>query len=35
MFAFIADQYGEERAKMLAEMAEYVRNPDSNVDPFA
>ncbi|GAW15480.1 hypothetical protein ANO14919_048920 [Xylariales sp. No.14919] len=35
MFAFIADQYGEETAKQLAERAEYVRNPDSSVDPFA
>ncbi|KAI0542736.1 ThiJ/PfpI family protein [Xylaria digitata] len=35
MFAFIADQYGEETAKQLADIAEYVRNPDSSVDPFA
>ncbi|KAJ3579544.1 hypothetical protein NPX13_g1015 [Xylaria arbuscula] len=35
MYAFIKDQYGEETAKRLADKAEYVRNPDSNVDPFA
>ncbi|KAI1433239.1 ThiJ/PfpI family protein [Xylaria sp. CBS 124048] len=35
IFAFIADQYGEETAKRLAETAEYVRNTDPSVDPFA
>ncbi|KAI0506162.1 class I glutamine amidotransferase-like protein [Xylaria bambusicola] len=35
MFAFIKDQYGEETSKRLADKAEYVRNPDSGVDPFA
>ncbi|GAP87228.1 putative family protein [Rosellinia necatrix] len=35
MFAFVADQYGEETAKQLADTAEYVRNPDPNDDPFA
>ncbi|KAI1125611.1 ThiJ/PfpI family protein [Nemania abortiva] len=35
MFAFIADQYGEERAKRLADIAEYVRNPSASDDPFA
>ncbi|KAI0487317.1 class I glutamine amidotransferase-like protein [Xylaria cf. heliscus] len=35
MFAFVADQYGEEVAKQLAATAEYVRNPDSSSDPFA
>ncbi|TGJ82827.1 hypothetical protein E0Z10_g5938 [Xylaria hypoxylon] len=35
IFAFIADQYGEETAKQLADIAEYVRNPDSSVDSFA
>ncbi|KAI0906689.1 ThiJ/PfpI family protein [Ustulina deusta] len=35
MFAFIADQYGEETAKQLANRAEYVRNLDSTADPFA
>ncbi|KAK5626861.1 hypothetical protein RRF57_002576 [Xylaria bambusicola] len=35
MFAFIKDQYGEETSKRLADKAEYVRNPDSSVDPFA
>ncbi|KAI1351316.1 ThiJ/PfpI family protein [Xylaria sp. FL0043] len=35
MFAFIADQYGEETATQLANRAEYVRNQDSSVDPFA
>ncbi|KAI1755751.1 class I glutamine amidotransferase-like protein [Xylaria castorea] len=34
-FAFIADQYGEEVAKQLADRAEYVRNTDSSSDPFA
>lgn len=35
MFAFVADQYGEEVAKRLADGAEYVRNPNANDDPFA
>ncbi|KAI0405949.1 class I glutamine amidotransferase-like protein [Xylaria palmicola] len=35
MFAFIADQYGEETSKRLADTAEYVRNLDSTADPFA
>ncbi|KAI3327047.1 class I glutamine amidotransferase-like protein [Xylariaceae sp. AK1471] len=35
IYAFIADQYGEETAKRLADIAEYVRNTDSSVDPFA
>jgi hypothetical protein len=35
MFAFIGDQYGEETAKQLADLAEYVRNTDSTLDPFA
>ncbi|KAI0458420.1 class I glutamine amidotransferase-like protein [Xylaria acuta] len=35
MFAFIADQYGEALAKQLADTAEYVRNTDSTLDPFA
>ncbi|KAI0434889.1 ThiJ/PfpI family protein [Xylaria sp. FL1042] len=35
IFAFIADQYGEETATQLAKRAEYVRNQDSSVDPFA
>ncbi|KAI1824390.1 class I glutamine amidotransferase-like protein [Xylaria intraflava] len=35
MFAFIANQYGEDRARQLAITAEFVRNTDPNVDPFA
>ncbi|KAI8632784.1 class I glutamine amidotransferase-like protein [Xylariaceae sp. FL1651] len=35
MFAFIADQHGEETASWLADTAEYVRNTDPNADPFA
>lgn len=35
MFAFITDQYGEEIAKELADIAEYVRNIDASDDPFA
>ncbi|KAI1809426.1 class I glutamine amidotransferase-like protein [Poronia punctata] len=34
-FAFVADQYGEETSKKLANLAEYVRNTDPNNDPFA
>ncbi|KAI0097985.1 class I glutamine amidotransferase-like protein [Nemania sp. FL0031] len=34
-FAFIADQYGEETAKRLADIAEYVRNTNASDDPFA
>jgi transcriptional regulator GlxA family with amidase domain len=35
MFAFIADQFGEETANRLADTAEYVRTLDSSADPFA
>ncbi|KAI1111876.1 class I glutamine amidotransferase-like protein [Nemania sp. NC0429] len=35
MFAFIADQYGEDVAERLAHVAEYVRNTDPNNNPFA
>ncbi|KAI0192779.1 ThiJ/PfpI family protein [Astrocystis sublimbata] len=35
IFAFIADQYGEEMAKQLADQAEYVRSSDPSNDPFA
>ncbi|KAI1181124.1 class I glutamine amidotransferase-like protein [Nemania sp. FL0916] len=35
MFAFIADQFGEETAERLADTAEYVRNVSASDDPFA
>ncbi|KAI1088937.1 class I glutamine amidotransferase-like protein [Rostrohypoxylon terebratum] len=35
MYAFIADQFGEDVASRLADMAEYVRNTDPTNDPFA
>ncbi|XXH02706.1 hypothetical protein Hte_009091 [Hypoxylon texense] len=35
MYAFVADQYGEDVAQELADAAEYVRNTDPGVDPFA
>jgi hypothetical protein len=35
MFAFIADQYGEEVAERLSIRSEYRRNTDSSDDPFA
>ncbi|KAI0172506.1 class I glutamine amidotransferase-like protein [Hypoxylon sp. FL1284] len=35
MYAFVADQFGEDVAKELADAAEYVRNTDPDVDPFA
>lgn len=35
MYAFVADQFGEDVASRLADDAEYVRNTDSTNDPFA
>jgi transcriptional regulator GlxA family with amidase domain len=35
MYAFIADQYGQEIADDTAKGSEYVRNTDSDADPFA
>lgn len=35
MFAFIADQYGQEFADDTADGLEYVRNEDPTDDPFA
>ncbi|KAI1077023.1 class I glutamine amidotransferase-like protein [Whalleya microplaca] len=35
MYAFIADQYGEDVASDLAKASEYVRNTDPSVDLFA
>ncbi|KAI2615375.1 class I glutamine amidotransferase-like protein [Hypoxylon sp. NC1633] len=35
MYAFVADQYGEDVARELADAAEYVRNTDPDADPFA
>ncbi|XDG08025.1 hypothetical protein ABKA04_007640 [Annulohypoxylon sp. FPYF3050] len=35
MYAFVADQFGEDVASKLADDAEYVRNTDSTNDPFA
>ena len=35
MYAFIADQYGEDVAQTLADAAEYRRNTDASDDPFA
>lgn len=35
IFAFIADQFGEEVAQDVANTSEYVRSRDPNDDPFA
>ncbi|KAI1140849.1 class I glutamine amidotransferase-like protein [Hypoxylon sp. FL0543] len=35
MYAFVADQWGEDVARGLADASEYVRNTDPDVDPFA
>ncbi|KAI1335339.1 class I glutamine amidotransferase-like protein [Xylariaceae sp. FL0016] len=35
MYAFVADQYGENVAADIAKASEYVRNTDSENDPFA
>ncbi|KAK8912292.1 Isonitrile hydratase [Metarhizium anisopliae] len=35
MYAFIADQYGEDTAEEIARLSEYVRNTDPSNDPFA
>lgn len=35
VYAFIADQYGEDVAQTLADAAEYRRNTDASDDPFA
>ncbi|KAI1654091.1 class I glutamine amidotransferase-like protein [Daldinia decipiens] len=35
MYAFVADQYGEDVAQTLANASEYVRNTDPDFDPFA
>ncbi|KAI1212637.1 class I glutamine amidotransferase-like protein [Annulohypoxylon truncatum] len=35
MYAFVADQFGEDVAQTLADDAEYVRNTDPDDDPFA
>ncbi|KAI2780254.1 class I glutamine amidotransferase-like protein [Daldinia loculata] len=35
MYAFVADQYGEDVAQTLANASEYVRNTDPEFDPFA
>ncbi|KAI1408588.1 class I glutamine amidotransferase-like protein [Hypoxylon sp. FL1857] len=35
MYAFVADQWGEDVAQTLADASEYVRNTDPHVDPFA
>ncbi|KAI0835404.1 class I glutamine amidotransferase-like protein [Hypoxylon sp. FL0890] len=35
MYAFVADQWGEDVARDLADVSEYVRNTDPDVDPFA
>lgn len=32
---FVRDQYGEEKAKIIAERMEYIWNSDSSLDPFA
>ncbi|KAL6837281.1 class I glutamine amidotransferase-like protein [Trichoderma camerunense] len=34
IYAFIADQYGEEAASKVATVSEYTRNTDSTNDPF-
>ncbi|KAL5095394.1 hypothetical protein Trisim1_000170 [Trichoderma cf. simile WF8] len=35
IYAFIADQYGEEAAAQVAKVSEYTRNTDSTNDPFS
>jgi transcriptional regulator GlxA family with amidase domain len=35
MFAFVADQYGEEVAERISIRSEYRRHKDSTDDPFA
>lgn len=35
IYAFIADQYGEDVATQLATVSEYTRNTDSTNDPFS
>ncbi|KAH8666913.1 class I glutamine amidotransferase-like protein [Xylariales sp. PMI_506] len=35
MYAFIADQYGEDVAHTLSVRSEYIRNTDPDEDPFA
>ncbi|KAI2463058.1 class I glutamine amidotransferase-like protein [Annulohypoxylon bovei var. microspora] len=35
MYAFVADRFGEDVARGLADAAEYVRNTDPDNDPFA
>lgn len=35
IYAFIADQYGEEAASQVAKVSEYTRNTDSTNDPFS
>ncbi|TFB02530.1 hypothetical protein CCMA1212_005269 [Trichoderma ghanense] len=35
IYAFIADQYGQEVAESVATTSEYSRNPDSMNDPFS
>ncbi|KAK8915245.1 hypothetical protein H634G_08125 [Metarhizium anisopliae BRIP 53293] len=35
MYAFIADQYGENAAEEIARRSEYVRNTDPSNDPFS
>lgn len=35
MYAFVADQYGEDVAAELANASEYERKTDPNHDPFA
>jgi transcriptional regulator GlxA family with amidase domain len=35
MYAFIAHNWGEERAQAVADVAEYQRHTDPNDDPFA
>ncbi|KAK5993055.1 Isonitrile hydratase [Cladobotryum mycophilum] len=34
MYAFVADQYGLDKAKNIARLSEYVWNSDPNNDPF-
>lgn len=34
MYAFIADQYGEEKADWIAAASEFTRNKDPTDDPF-
>lgn len=35
MYAFVAEQYGDDVAGAIAKQSEYIRNLDPNDDPFS